>query len=85
MTEQKILKQLKNKEINCEQALESLAKIGICLNLLNDDNGHWAVSCDGMQNVPLGDEPEDIQMVSIVVAEDWKESIYDALIWILEK
>ena len=76
--------QVKDKEINCEQAFENLAEIGSCPNLLNDDNGHWAVKFDGFQNLPMGDEPEEIITTFKVVAKDWKESIYDALIWALE-
>ena len=52
-------------------------------NLLNDDNGHWAVKFDGFQNVPMGDEPEDISTTCFIEARDWKESIYEALVWAL--
>lgn len=78
-----IVKKLKSREINCEQALESLAKIGYCPNLLNDDNGYWAVTFDGFQNVVTGDSPEDVQTVFFIEAESWKDSIYEALVWAL--
>ncbi len=80
----KILLKLKNKEINCEEALEGLSKIRHCPNLLNDDNGHWAVSFDGFQNVPIGDDPEDISSTIFVEKSNWKDTIYDALIYSLE-
>ena len=47
---EQIKEKLINRDINCEQALESLSEIGYCPNLLNDDNGHWAVKFDGFQN-----------------------------------
>jgi hypothetical protein len=84
MESNEILKKVKDREINCEQAFESLADIGYCPNLLNDDNGHWSVRFDGFQNVPTKDEPEDIHTTFFIKAKDWKESIYDALIWALE-
>ncbi len=79
-----ILKKIKNKEINCEQALEELANNGYCPNLFNDDNGHWAISFTGYQTVCLGDDPEDVSTTSFIKAKDWKGNIYDALIWALE-
>jgi hypothetical protein len=82
---EKIVEQIKSREINCEQALEDLAEIGYCPCLFNDDNGHWAVSFDGFQQVPLTNEPETISTTSIIEAEDWKDSIYEALLWALEK
>ncbi len=82
--QKEILKKLKKKEINCEQAFEKLAEIGCCPNLLNDDNGHWAVAFDGFQNVPMGDDPEDIATTCFIEAKDWKNSIYEALVWSLQ-
>lgn len=78
-----IILKLKNREINSEQALESLAEIGCCPCLFNDDNGHWAVKFDGFQSVPLTDEPEDISTTTFIEAEYWKESIYEALLYSL--
>ena len=81
----KIWIKLKNGELNCEQALEGLSEIGYSPNLLHDDNGHWAVVFDGFQNVPMEDDPGDITTTFFVRAEHWKESIYDALVWSLER
>ncbi len=85
MEYKEILTKLKNKEINCEQALENLAEIGASPNLLHDDNGHWAVAFDGFQNVPMSDKPEDISTTCFVEAENWKDSIYEALVWAMSK
>lgn len=81
---QEIISKLEKKEINCEQALESLSELGYCPNLLNDDNGHWAVKFDGFQNVPISEDPKDISTTCFIKAKDWKTSIYEALLWALE-
>lgn len=80
----KILSQVKTRKINCERAFEYLSKIGYCPNLLNDDNGHWAVIFDGFQNVPIGDDKEDICTTCFIEAKKWKDSIYEALVCALE-
>ena len=59
--------------------LEQLASEGACPAVLNDDNGHWAVAFDGMQNVPEDDGPQDIQTTFFVEAKDWHASIREAL------
>jgi hypothetical protein len=51
-----------------------------CAALVNDDNGHWAVSTTGMQNVPMQDTPEDIQTTFFIEAKDWKDSIREAIL-----
>lgn len=82
---EEIKQELINGKINCEQAFESLAEIGYCPNLFNDDNGHWAVKFDGFQNVPMEDEPTDISTYCFIEAKDWKNSIYEALVWALSQ
>lgn len=59
--------------------MEQLSHLGWCPNLLYDDNGHWAVSADGYQNVVSGDVPEDIETHFYIEAEDWKNSPKEAL------
>jgi len=85
MTYNKILKNLNSKTITIDNALEELAKLGYCPNVLNDDNGHWAVTFDGYQNVPTDENPCDIETHFSVDAEYWKNNIYDALIYALNK
>lgn len=80
---EEVTTRLKNREINCEQALESLAEIGYCPNLFNDDNGHWAVKFDGYQTIPIGDDPENISTTCFIEAKEWKDSIYEALVYAL--
>jgi hypothetical protein len=84
MKYEEIVSKVKNREINCEQAFEDLSEIGFCPNLLNDDNGHWVVKFDGLQNSPMSDEPENISKTCFIEAKDWKDSIYEALVWSLE-
>lgn len=53
---------------------------GACPGLVNDDNGHWAVSGSGMQSVPMGDEPIDvIQTTFYIEAAQWEPSIREAI------
>ena len=55
-----------------------LANLGQCPNLLNDDNGHWAVVADGFQTVVYG-EPEDVETQFFIEAEYWKNTPTEAL------
>ncbi len=41
--------------------------------LISDDNGHWAVSGDGAQNVPCGVDPEGIWTTL------WRNSVREAI------
>ena len=70
---------------SCEEALEALAKEGFCPNLLNDDNGHWALVFDGFQSVPFGDDPEDISTTFFVFKDQWKDTVREAIIYSLEQ
>jgi hypothetical protein len=85
MTFEEIKEKIRKKSIDCEQGLEELAKIGYCLLLLNDDNGHWAVTFDGLQSVPMTNKPEDIVTTLFIQAKYWKDSIYEALIYALDE
>jgi hypothetical protein len=59
--------------------IEQLAEQGCCPALINDDNGHWAVSFSNIQNVPKGPEPEDVDTTFFVDAKEWKNSIREAI------
>jgi hypothetical protein len=59
--------------------LEALVNRGDCPGIINDDNGHWAVSGSGVQNVPMGDDPVDIGTEFFVEAKDWKPTIREAI------
>ena len=47
--------------------------------LVNDDNGHWAFTGEGLQNVPIDNEPEDIMSSFYIEKKDWKNSIREAI------
>ena len=83
-TYDEILEKLKNSVINSEQAMERLSEIGYCPDLLNDDNGHWAISFEGYQTVALSDDPQDINTEHYILACQWKTTIKEALIYALE-
>ena len=85
MTDKEMLLLTKNESISCATVLQTLSHHGYCPALLNDDNGHWAVTFDGFQAVPNGDDPDDIETTFFVEAADWKDSIREALIHALEK
>lgn len=57
--------------------LDSMKYMGY--GLISDDNGHYAVSVTGIQNVPMTDEPCDIQTTFFVEAAEWKDSARDAI------
>ena len=58
--------------------LEAQTKKGACPALLNDDNGHWAVSFEGIQNCP-DDGPCDISTAFFVDAGHWHNTIREAI------
>lgn len=47
--------------------------------LVNDDFGSWAVSYDGMQNLPDGDGPSDIETTFFIKADKWCSDIRAAI------
>jgi len=69
---------LNRNELSFEFIMEELSKLGDAPNLLYDDNGHWAVTCDGWQNV-VADEPEDVETHFYVEAHLWKDTPREAL------
>jgi len=59
--------------------LEQAASDGSCPALICDDNGHWAVAFDGMQNVPEGDDAQDIVTSFFIEKDGWFEDVRTAL------
>jgi hypothetical protein len=47
--------------------------------LISDDNGHWAVSSCGWQNVVAGEQPQDVCSTFVVDGKDWKNSLRKAI------
>jgi hypothetical protein len=46
--------------------------------LVSDDDEHWAVVSDGVQNVPLN-PPEDIATSFFIKKKAWKKSVRQAI------
>ena len=57
------------------KVMEKMVENGYCPAILSDDNGHWALSLDGWQNVPDGDEPQDITTTFLVEAALWADTV----------
>ena len=46
--------------------------------LLSDDQGHWAVSGDGFQNIP-DPAPGDVETTFFIEKSMWKSSVREAI------
>ena len=82
---QAIALEAENKELRKDKArldwLEKSTHEGFCPGLLFDDDGHWAVSMDGSQSIShmLGEGPGDVSTSFFVTADEWHESVRDAI------
>jgi len=47
--------------------------------LIDDDNGHVALVFDGAQNVPMGDDPEDIATTFFIEKDKWRSNLRSAI------
>ena len=57
------------------EVVEKLTDKGQCPGLIFDDNGHWALSLEGAQNVPIGPDPQDIATSFFLSADMWCETV----------
>ena len=48
--------------------------------LVNDDNGHWAVSATGHQSIQPGPGPHDVETCFFIEAKDWKPTLREAIL-----
>lgn len=53
-------------------------------DLVSSDNGYWAVSCSGMQNVPFEKEPQDIDTCFIIFKDEWRPTVREAILKAIE-
>lgn len=60
--------------------LEEITHEGYCPAVLFDDNGHWTVAFDGMQNVPMEEGPCDISASFFAEEEKWYPTIREAIL-----
>ena len=66
-----------------EFIIEELTKLGWAPCLLYDDGGHFAITGEGMQNIP-GEEKSDMQLEHWVKKEEWHDTIRQALNYYLD-
>ena len=71
--------------LSLEFILDELSNLGQAPNLLYDDNGHFAITSDGFQNVSSEEEPIDMNMSFFVPKESWKKTIREALDFYLDE
>lgn len=79
--EDKIVQELINNsnKLPFDFILEQLTHLGMAPSVIYDDNGHFAVSSDGMQEIPMEKEGSTIGLTTIVKKEQWKDSPREAL------
>jgi hypothetical protein len=63
--------------------LEEMASEGFSPNLLNDDDGRWALVFDGFQTVVV-DGPQDVETGFVVGKEQWHDSVSAAIVYALK-
>lgn len=61
------------------ERLDWLEENGHGLAIINDDNGRWAVSWDGIQNVGEDDEPYDLLTSHFVEKGRFFDTIREAI------
>lgn len=47
--------------------------------LVNDDNGHWALVFDGIQNLPVGKRTQDIASTFYIEKKHWRQTVRKAI------
>jgi hypothetical protein len=77
------------KKYSDSQLLDWLQNNGFMApGLINDDGdngGLWAVSMTGIQNMPMGEGPQDISTSFFVEAHEWKPTVREAIIAAIEE
>jgi hypothetical protein len=70
-------------DLDVVQVLEWLVASGYCPNLIYDDNGFWAVSSFGMQNIRA--DGEDLEFTEMIEGRFFKPSIREAIKYYVEQ
>ena len=63
--------------------LEAVTHKGYCPSVIFDDNGHWAVSFSGAQNIYSS--PFDTAKTIYVRDYEWKNTIREAILAVMKK
>lgn len=66
-----------HKDLPVDFVIEELTKLGQAPSILYDDNGNFAISCDGTQNTVF--EPSDMTITHFINKKMWKPTIREAL------
>lgn len=72
------------KELPVDFIIETLTHLGQAPNVMYDDNGYFAVSGDGLQEVVYGRKKIEGGMTVIVNKKMWKKTIREALKYYME-
>lgn len=70
---------VKRSDTELLDSLERLVDSGGCPGVINDDNGRWAVTDDGMQNCLVGNIPQDLSTTFWIEARKFRVSIREAI------
>jgi len=71
------LLKLHHADLPVEFVIEELTKLGQAPSILYDDNGHFAITSDGIQSISV--EPDDCEMYFYASKNMWKPTIRKAL------
>ena len=76
----------KRKRLSVEDILTALISVGDAPSLLYDDNGHFAVSSEGTQNISLSDDGllDNFSGYWKTPKTSWKKTIKEAVYWYLD-
>jgi hypothetical protein len=73
-------------EMTFEEVIEGLTSTGGAPSLIYDDDGHFAVECEGIQDVMLDDERFGrFDGTWFTTKESWKPTVREALNYYLDK
>ena len=59
--------------------LEEQARKGACIDIIREDDDHWAVSGIGIQTCSTGRDPQDIDTTFFAFKKDWHPTIREAI------
>lgn len=71
-------------ELTFESIFEGMTHLGAAPQLVYDDNGLFAVSCDGMSPVFADDKAHDMDITTYTKADQWSDTVRGALYHLLD-
>jgi hypothetical protein len=78
-----LVKLIKHKKINFDEALIEFDKHGYSIGLVNNDNSYWAISNAAIQNQKIMNKKSDTQTTYFFFnkKKEFKNTPYEALIY----